>query len=83
MTVRMSLPFNMGTSGAVDPYTFEQKVDHPILDIGSSQASIKQPVQEWLVNNFNNECRWGFDGKEYFIDFPSESDMVWFTLKWI
>lgn len=82
MSVRMLLPFSMGTYGAIDPYTFAQPVNHPILDIGSSQASIKQHIQEWLVNCCNNECRWGFDGKEYFIEFPTEEDMALFLLRW-
>ena len=83
MTVRMLLPYSMGKFGPMDPRTFEHDIDHPILEIYSSHSSIKQPIMEWLVETWGDKLGMGFDGTDYYIDFPSEADMNWFKLRWL
>lgn len=83
MTVRMLLPHSMGRVTVINPHTFEAEYDHPILNIYSSYSSIKQPIMEWLVETWGNRLAMGFDGNDYYIDFPSEADMNWFKLRWL
>lgn len=83
MTARLVLPFSMGTYGLVDPFTYEPMIDHPILDIGSSYSSIKVPIQKWLFDTHGDKFETGFDGNDYYIDFPTEADLNWFKLKWL
>lgn len=81
---RLLLPFSMGKVIYSDPMTFEEHIDHPILNIGSSSAQLKQPIWDWLqAQHGNSECRIGFDGNEYYIDFPSEADVTWFKMRWL
>ena len=82
MTVRMLLPFEMGKVTSFNPTTFEETIDHPVLDIGSSWAAVKPEIREWMVDTFGF-CHTGFDCGKYFIDFESEADMAWFKLRWL
>lgn len=83
MTARLSLPFSMGTYGSVDPDTYEHSINHPVLDIGSSQSWVKTHIQVWLVNHYGHDFTIGFDGNDYYIDFPTEADIAWFKLRWL
>lgn len=83
MTARLLLPFKMGKYGPMDPLTYERKIDHPILDIGSSHSWVKAHIQVWLVNHYGNDITIGFDGNDYYIDFPTEADLNWFKLRWL
>lgn len=83
MSARMLLPFNMGTYGIMDPDTGECPLDHPILVVGSSNSTIKWPIMWWLIDTYGDRISTGFDGTEYFIDFPSEEDITWFKMKWL
>lgn len=79
----MVLPFSMGTYGPMDLYTCERPIDHPILDIGSSNTIIKWPIVQWLTDTYGDRFSTGFDGTNYYIDLPSEEDITWFKLKWM
>lgn len=83
MTARLVLPFSMGTYGLIDPVTYERPLDHPILVVGSSNAIIKWPIIQWLTDTYGDRFSTGFDGTDYYIDFPSEEDITWFKLKWL
>ena len=83
MTARMLLPFSMGTYRPANSFTVYQEIDHPILSIGSSYSAIKEPILVWLHEQYGNQIHYGFDGKEYFIDFPSEADKTMFMLRWL
>ncbi len=82
MTVRMSLPISMGKVVHTDPFTLEPEIDHPILDIGSSYSSVKPHILDWLIKHYGNNFSIGIDG-EYYIDFPTEKDLLWFKLKFL
>ena len=81
----MFLPFSMGTPGVTNPVTFEQDIQHPILNIGSSYSSIKPDIMEWLAATYGTRVQPGFDVdcEEYYIDFPTEADVTWFKLRWL
>lgn len=82
--VRLLLPFSMGKVIYSDPMTFEEHIDHPILSIGSCSANVKQPIWDWLKEQYSDsECSVGFDGSEYYIDFPTEADVTWFKMRWM
>lgn len=83
MTARMTLPFSMGTYGLMDPVTYEQPIDHPILNIGSSYCLVKFHIIEWLDDTYGDQVKTGFNGTDYYIDFPSEEDITFFKLKWL
>ena len=78
--IKLPLPFEMGKQGKPDPYTFLQDIDHPILEIGSSSASLKQEIQEWL----NSTCKeWRFSyNNGYALYFVTEQDYMMFILRW-
>ena len=80
---RLLLPFEMGRMSLINPHTFEAEYDHPILNIYSSYSSVKQPILAWLVENYGNRASTGFDGNEYYIDFPTDADLMWFKLRWL
>jgi len=81
---RLLLPFSMGTVVGVNPMTYEEQIEHPVLHIGSCSANVKQSIWDWLKEQYSDgECRVGFDGSEYYIDFPSEADVTWFKLRWL
>ena len=84
MTTRMLLPFTMGKTTHIDPTTYEPVVEHPILDIGSSYSAIKPHIMEWLREHYGDRVSAGFDREqgEYYIDFPTESDVMLFLLRW-
>lgn len=80
----MYLLESMGTTVSVNPYTYEPDVRHPILNVGSSHCSIKQPIWDWIREQHGDGgCHFGFDGNEYYIDFPTEKDVTWFKLRWL
>ena len=83
--VRLYLLESMGTTVSVNPVTYEPDVSHPILHIGSSYSSIKQPIMEWLAENYGTRVQPGFDTEveDYYIDFPTEADVTWFKLRWL
>jgi hypothetical protein len=83
MSVRLLLPYSMGSEVYVNPMTFEPAIDHPILDIGSSYSSVKQPIMQWCAELWGNRVSMGFNGDDYYIDFPTESDLNWFKLRWL
>ncbi len=84
MTVRMYLPFSMGKVTHTDPYTFEPIIEHPILDIGSSYSSIKPHIIKWLAEQHYNVLDIvGIADGNYYIDFRTEEDMIWFKLRWL
>jgi len=83
MTVRLTLPFSMGREiPSHHPY-IDAEYDHPILIIGSSYSSVKQPIMQWCAETWGNRVSMGFDGDDYYIDFPSEADLNWFKLRWL
>ena len=82
MPVRIQLPFSMGKVTYPDPNTFEPVFDHPILDIGSSYSSVKSEVLEWLSKHCDDQFDVGFTAGGYYIDFPTESAMILFVLRW-
>lgn len=83
--VRFLLPFEMGTIKTIQNGTdwADFDYDHPILIIGSSHSSIKQPILEWLVETWGDKVSTGFDGDNYYIDFPTEADLTWFKVRWL
>lgn len=81
--VRLTLPHSMGRMTAVNPQTFEAEYHHPILNIYSSYSSVKQPIMEWCASTWGNRVSMGFDGDDYYIDFPTEADLNWFKLRWL
>ncbi len=81
--VRLSLPYSMGRTTVVNPMTFESEYDHPILNIYSSHSSVKQPIMQWCAEIWGNRVSMGFDGDDYYIDFPTEADLNWFKLRWL
>lgn len=86
MTVRLQLPLSMGKTPHIDPYTFEPVIEHPILKVGSSYCGVKSHITDWLAEQYgirNIGDMIGFADGEYYIDFPTEADMVWFKLKWL
>jgi len=83
MTVRMLLPFNMGkVITDFNAYSYEETIDHPVLDISSSFAIVKPEIRQWMVDTFGF-CHSGCDCGKYFIDFRTEADMDWFKLRWL
>ncbi len=82
MTARMMLPFSMGKVVHTDPYTLAPVIEHPILDIGNSYSSVKSHIMDWLIDRYGNCFCVGLDG-EYYIEFPTEKDMLWFKLRWL
>lgn len=80
--IRVYLPLTMGHRTSFNPMTYEEEWEHPILYVGSSHSSIKQPIMEWLAETYGTEVQPGFDG-EYYIDFPTEADVTWFKLRWL
>ena len=83
MSARMLLPFSMGTYGPMDSNTRERPIDHPILDIGSSYACVKEPIMYWLVETYDDNFKIGFDNNDYYIEFLTEADLNWFKLRWL
>lgn len=83
MTVRMYLPFSMGKTIRTDPFTFEPVIEHPILEIGSSYSSVKSHILEWMAEQYDIRGIVGSEDRGYYIDFPTEADMVWFKLRWL
>jgi hypothetical protein len=81
--VRLLLPFSMGKEVRTKDKWVDFEYEHPILIIGSSYSSIKQPILEWLVDTYGTDVKTGFDGNEYYIDFPTEADITWFKLRWL
>lgn len=83
MTVRMLLPFSMGRE-VLTTHPFDTPyIEHPILDVGSSYSSVKQPIMAWCAEHYGNRISMGFDGNDYYIDFPTEADVTVFKLKWL
>lgn len=87
MTIRFHLPLNLGRQVYVDPVTYEPRVIHPILDVRSSYCSIKTEIMQWLIEYYGDTyathpVRVGFDN-EYYIDFDTEADLMWFKLRWL
>jgi hypothetical protein len=62
--------------------THHQEIIHPFLDIGSSHSGVKAHILEWLTEQYGDKCSVGFDGVDYFIDFPTEPDLTMFLLRW-
>ena len=86
MTVRMQLFFDMGKVVHTDRFTLEPVIEHPILDIGSSFSRVKQHIFDWLTVRYGVRAvgdMLGFADGEYYIDFPTEADMIWFKLRWL
>ena len=79
---RLLLPFSMGSQVYAHPDTYEPTIDHPILDIGSSYSGVKTPILEWLQEKYGDTASTGFNGDEYYIDFPTEADITLFMLRW-
>jgi hypothetical protein len=67
---------------STDPF-IDVEYDHPILIIGSSYSSVKQPIMQWCAEIWGDRVSMGFDGDDYYIDFPTEADLNWFKLRWL
>ena len=82
--IRLYLPFNMRFDPNIDPDTYDGLFDHPILDIGSSSASLQYPIRSWL-QDAGRKWAFGFDGQkgEYYLEFSSEEDRTMFLLRWL
>lgn len=82
MTVRMLLPFNMGRVTHFNQDTYEETIEHPVLNISGSYATVKPEIRKWMIDTFRY-CHSGFICGDYFIDFKTEEDMNWFKLRWL
>lgn len=78
------------TYNGVNPITYEPSVSHSLLDIHSSHMSLKTEITQWLIEYYHitadqNDQRYGFDREtgEYYIDFDTEQDLMWFKLRWL
>jgi hypothetical protein len=80
--IRFPLPFSMGRVTSVDLLTYEQTIDHPILDIGGSFSNIKPEIGIWLREQFGDRCCIGFDNGGNYIEFENEQDVTMFLLRW-
>lgn len=82
--IRLYLPFEMGKVVYFNPVSYETEYDHPVLNIGSSHASVKSEICDWMSHNYGY-CHTGFDGQtgKYFVAFRTEEDKTNFALRWL
>lgn len=80
--ISIRLPFTMGKIISRDPFTGEEEIDHPVLSIGSSSASLKPEVQQWLHRR-RKYWSLGFDGTDYCLWVEAEQDKTLFLLRWL
>jgi hypothetical protein len=61
----------------------DQVVDHPVLDICSTAAMLKDKVVEWLNNNCQGRYELGHNQRTYELCFDSQDDATLFILRWL
>ncbi len=84
--IKFYLPFSMGKRGPVNPQTYLQEIDHPVLDIGSSYTILKEEVRQWLNDTYGDDrAQWRFSMATggYFIEFAQEEYVTAFKLRWL
>ena len=79
--ITIPLPFNTGQV-TVNPTTLEHVWDHPILNVGSSYATLRFEVKEWLNQTCKGNWWFGYNNRTYELRFENDEDAIMFALRW-
>ena len=82
-SIVLPLPFNIGKLIHRDLVTFQETIDHPILDIGSSCSGLKEEVIYWLNQNIHSGWKFDYQNHNYCLVFNDSGDYSKFADFWL